>query len=132
MLTKFSFDKEENKLDYYRGKACIDKLCKKLKEHSMKIINQKGKKIIPLTKKENKFYEEQDACHICERKFCTDEDDENHKNRKKVKAHCHYTGKFRGAANSKYNLNCKVPKNIPIIIHNASYDTRFIINQLAE
>ena len=26
----------------------------------------------------------------------------------------------------------KVPKDIPIILHNASYDTHFIINQLAE
>ena len=49
-----------------------------------------------------------------------------------VKDHCHYTGKFRGAAHSKCSLNYKVPKDIPIIIHNASYDTHFIINQLAE
>ena len=35
-------------------------------------------------------------------------------------------------AHSKCNLNYKVPKDIPIIIHNASYDTHFIINQLAE
>ena len=41
------------------------------------------------------------------------------------------TGKFRGTAHSKCNLNYKVPKDIPIIIHNASYDTHFIINQLA-
>ena len=54
------------------------------------------------------------------------------KNRKKVKDHCHYTGKFRGAAHSKCNLNYKVPKNIPIVIHNAGYDTHFIISQLAE
>ena len=33
---------------------------------------------------------------------------------------------------SKCNVNYKVPKDIPIIIHNASYDTHFIINQLAE
>ena len=33
---------------------------------------------------------------------------------------------------SKCNLNIKIPKDIPIIIHNASYDTHFIINQLAE
>ena len=59
-------------------------------------------------------------------------DDENYRNKKKVKDHCHYTGKFRGAAHSKCNLNYKVPKDIPIIIHNASYDTHFIINQLAE
>ena len=42
------------------------------------------------------------------------------------------TGKFRGTAHSKCNLNYKVPKDIPIIIHNASYDTHLIINQLAE
>ena len=59
-------------------------------------------------------------------------DDENYRNKKKVKDHCHYTGKFRGAAHSECNLNYKVPKDIPIIIHNASYDTHFIINQLAE
>ena len=61
-----------------------------------------------------------------------DNDDENYTNRKKVKDHCHYTGKFREAAHSKCNLNYKVPKDIPIIIYNASYDTHFIINQLAE
>ena len=33
-----SFDKTEDKLDYYRGKYCIEKLCKKLEEHSIKII----------------------------------------------------------------------------------------------
>ena len=60
-----------------------------------------------------------------------DKDDENYKN-KMIKDHCHYTEKFRGAAHSKCNLNYKVPKDIPIIIHNASYDTHFIINQLAE
>ena len=57
-----------------------------------------------------------------------DKDDKDYINRKKVKDHCHYTGKFRGAAHSKCNLNYKVPKDIPIIIHN----THFIINQLAE
>ena len=50
---------------------------------------------------------------------------------KKVKDHCHYTGKFRGVAHSKCNLNYKVQKEIPVIIHDATYDTHFIINQLA-
>ena len=50
------------------------------------------------------------------------------KNRKKVREHCHYTR----AAHSKCNLNYKVSNNIPIIIHNASYDTHFLINNLAE
>ena len=89
--------------------------------------NYEEKEMIPLTKEENKSYKEQDKSHTREEKLCTDKDDENYKNR-----NCHYKGKFRGAAHSKFNLNYKVPKDIPIIIHNASYDTHFIINQLAE
>ena len=92
----------------------------------------KKKKIIPLTKEENKSYKEQETCHIYKEKFCVGKDDENYKRRRKVKDDCHYTGKFRGAAHSKCNLNYKVPKDIPIIIHKASYDTHFKINQLAE
>ena len=132
MFTRCSFDKKENKLNYYRGKDCIEKLCKKLKESANEIINREKKEIIPLTHEENNFYNEQEICYICKEKFCVDKDDKDYINRKKVKDHCHYTGKFRGAAHSKCNLNYKVPKDIPIIIHNASYDTHFIINQLAE
>ena len=50
---------------------------------------------------------------------------------KKVKDHCHYTENFRGAAHNICNLKYKVPKEIPIITHNASYDTHFMLNQLA-
>ena len=110
MLTKCSFDKKENKHDHYKGKDCIDKLCKKLKEHAMKIINYEKKEMMLLTDEENRSYGEQDTCHVCKGKFCTDEDDENYKNRGKVEDHCHYTGKFRGAAHSNCNLNYKVQK----------------------
>ena len=79
--------------------------------------------MIPLTDEENKSYEEQEACHICIGKFCMDDNDENYKNKKKAKDHCHYTGKFRGAAHSICNLKYKVAKDIPIVIYNASYDT---------
>ena len=51
----------------------------------------------------------------------------------KVRDHCHYTGKFRGAAHSICNLNYKVPQEIPVKIHNGSkYDYHFIIRELAE
>ena len=39
MFIKCLFDKKENKLNYYRDKDCFEKLCKKLKERAMKIIN---------------------------------------------------------------------------------------------
>ena len=105
MFTSCSFDEKENKINYYRGKDYIEKLCKKLKERAMKIINYEKKEMIPLTKEEQKSYKKQQACHICEEMFCMDEDDENYKNKKKVKDHCHYAGKFRGAAHTKCNLN---------------------------
>ena len=55
------------------------------------------------------------------------------KKQKKVRDHCHYTGKFRGAAHSECNLRYKVPKEIPVVFHNGStYDYHFIIKKLAE
>ena len=44
MFAKCSFNKKENKLNYYRGKDCIEKLCKMLKEHAMEIIIYEKKK----------------------------------------------------------------------------------------
>ena len=112
MFTRFSFDKRENKLNYYRGKDCIENLCKKLKESVTEIINRKEKEMIPVTHEKNNFYNEQEVCYICKEKFCMDKNDKNYINKKKVTDHCHYTGKFRGAAHSKCNLNYKVPKEI--------------------
>ena len=37
---------------------------------------------------------------------------------KKVRDHCHYMGKFRGAADSDCNLRYNVPKKIPVVFHN--------------
>ena len=130
MFTTCSSDKTENKLDYYRGRDCIENLCKKLKEHEMKIITYEKKKMIQLTDEENRSYEEQEVCHICKKKLYANEHDENYKNTKKVKDHCHYAERFRRPAHSICNLRYKIPDNIPIIIHNASYDTHFTINQL--
>ena len=62
-----------------------------------------------------------------QKKFCYD------KNMKKVSNHCHYIGKFRGAAHSECNLRYKVPKEIPVVFHNGStYDYHFIIKKLVE
>ena len=91
----------------------------------------KKKEMIPLTDKENKFYEKQKFCYIWKKGFRTDDDD--NKKYQKVKDHCHYIGKFRGAAHSICNLRYKTPKGIPIVLHNGfTYDYHFIINQLAK
>ena len=68
-----------------------------------------------------------------QKRFSTDKNDENaFKLYHKVRDHCHYTRKFRGAAHSICNLRYKTPKEIPVVFHNGStYDYHFIIKQLA-
>ena len=52
---------------------------------------------------------------------------------RKVKDHCHYTGKYRGAAHSKCDLNYEIVKEIPALFHNGSVcDYHFIIKYLAK
>ena len=128
LFTHCSFDKTKNKLDYYRGDNCMEKFCKDLREHATKIINYEKKKMIPLTKKEEKNHNKQKVCYICKKEF--NKDDKKHY---KVKDHCHYTGKYRGAAHNICNLRYRIPKEIPIVFHNGSaYDYHFIIKELVK
>ena len=76
--------------------------------------------MIPLTDKENKSYEVQKVWHICKNKFSDndddddddddgvfddDDDDDDNKKHQKVRDHCHYTRKCRGAAhNTSYTI----------------------------
>ena len=39
LFTNCSFDATKNKLNCYNGEDCMDKFCKDLGEHTMKIIN---------------------------------------------------------------------------------------------
>ena len=120
LFTHCSFDKTKNKLYYYRGEDCMKKFCLKLREQVTKIINYEKKKMMPLTKKEEENHNKQKLCYICKKEFNTDDSDKKHH---KVKDHCHYTGKYRGAAHSICNLRYRMPKEIPIVFHNSStYD----------
>ena len=69
LFTHCSFDKTKNKLDYYRCEDCMKKFCLNLREHATKIINYEKKKMIPLTKKEEKHYNKQKVCCICKKKL---------------------------------------------------------------
>ena len=122
-----SFDDTKSRYCFYRRKDCIENFCKDLKELGTEIINLEEKEMIPLTNKEIESYEKQRVCHICKENFCDD------KNKKKVRDHCLFTEKFRGAAYSKCNLRYKVPKKFPVVFHNGStYAYHFVIKKLVE
>ena len=126
IFTSCSFDESKNKLNYYRGKDCIKKFCEDLREYAIKIINYEKKKIIPLTAEEKINNNDQEVCYICEKEF-----DAINKKNYKVRDHCHYTGKYRGAADNICNLRYKVPKEIPVVFHNGSTnDYHFIMKEL--
>ena len=123
-----SFDESKNKLNYYRKDDCMNKFCKDLRERVTKIINYEKKKMIPLTTKEKIYHNKQKICYVCKKEF-----NNNDKKNYKVKDHCHYTDKYRGAAHNICNLRYKVPKEIPIVFHNGStYDYHFIIKKLVK
>ena len=60
---------------------------------------------------------------ICDQKIINNKD--------KVRDHCHVTGKFRGAAHKEYNSKLRIPKKIPITVHNLEgYDGHLIFREL--
>ena len=128
LFTHCSFDKTNNKLDYYRGKDCMKKFCKDLRKHVEKIINYERKRMMPLTNKKEKKHNKQKVCYICKEEFIA-----NDKKYCKVKDHCHLTGKYRSTANNICNLRYKITKEIPVVFHNGcKYDYHFIIKELVK
>ena len=57
LFTNCSFESTENKLDCYKGKNCMERFCKDLREHAVKIINHEIKEMIPITDEKNELYE---------------------------------------------------------------------------
>ena len=72
LFTHCSFDATKNKLDCYRGKNCMERFCKDLKQHATKIINCDKKEMISLTDEESKSYKIQKVCYTCKKAFSTD------------------------------------------------------------
>ena len=100
----------------------------------IKSINYKQKAMTPLTDDEKMLHQNQKVCFICEKEFRVDKNNKKeYKLKCKVRDHCQFTGKYRGAAHSECNLRYKVPKVFEVVFHNgSSYDNHFVIKQLAK
>ena len=65
----WQFRSIENKHDVYTGKDCMKKFREFLREHGMKIINFKKKKMKLLTKDQQESYKNAKICYICKEIF---------------------------------------------------------------
>ena len=111
----------------YRAKSDDEDVGKKFVEVLGKFVTCLHKK----TEQKPMVFEDRDRekfisathCFICEEKF--------EKAKDKVRDHCHFTGKFRGAAHNECNLLYRVPKFLPVFLHNLkNYDAHFIVKAL--
>ena len=77
------------------------------------------------TKEDSKIFNSSKCCHICKKEFESSD--------KIVRNHDHRTGKFRGAAHFKCNINYYHNRYLPVVCHNLrGYDSHFIIRKAFE
>ena len=84
--------------------------CESLREHAIKKLILKRKEMKLLTPEQQEPYENAKICYICKEKF--EDKYLKDKNYCKFRDHCHYAGKYRGAAHNICNSKYSIPKDI--------------------
>ena len=91
-------------------------------EEDVKIISELGNEKMVITAEEQEQFNQASNCWICEKLLNLDD---------KVRDHCHFTGRYRGAACNRCNLKYRKPNNISVFFHNlAGYDSHLFIKKL--
>ena len=127
-----SFDDNvyKSKLRKYTGEDAIEKFVEWIEEDVKDIANIPDVEMI-FSSNELKQFNDATKCWICNEEFDDTADEKGYRKNEKVKDHCHYTGRFRGAAHNSCNLKYKKPKFIPVVFHNLSgYDSHLFIKNL--
>ena len=127
-----SFDDNvyESKLRKYTGEDAMEKFVEWIEDDVKEIANIPDVEMI-FGLNELKQFNDATKCWICNEEFDDTADEKGYRKNEKVKDHCHYTGRFRGAAHNSCNLKYKKPKFIPVVFHNLSgYDSHLFIKNL--
>ena len=95
-----------------------------LEKDIREITSMPEKKMIFGKKKEKERFNKEAKCWICEEKFTNDVKNYT------VRDHCHFTGRYRGAAHNSCNLKYRKPNFTPVVFHNLSgYDSHLFIKK---
>ena len=91
-------------------------------EEDIKIISGLGNEKMIITPEEQEQFNKASKCWICEKLLNLQD---------RVRDHCHFTGRYRGAACNICNLKYCKPNNISVFFHNLSgYDSHLFIKKL--
>ena len=103
-----------------RGENCVDEFVDKLIDH-VRELQRKPKKPIIWNREEEEKFKNQTHCWFCNEEI----------KGKKVRDHCHFTEKFRGAAHPDCNLKARKPTFISVFFHNLfGYDIHHFVKAL--
>ena len=98
----------------------MKKFCESLRKHTKNIIDFE-KKMLQLTKEKLISHEDVKNCYICGRRILKKLSKSI--NYRKNRDHCHYIGKYGGAAHYICDLKFSIPNEIPVFFHKGSnYD----------
>ena len=118
----------------YRGENPVPKFYHNLTEevlYCQKVINEKAKRRLVMSKKDEEDFQNAKKCWICQRQYKPDEGENI-----RVRDHCHITGKYRGSAHNTCNLRLQISAEkikIPVIFHNLKgYDGHLIIEGMGD
>ena len=91
-------------------------------EEDVKIISGLGNEPMKITEEEQEQFNQASNCWICEKLLNLQD---------RVRDHCHFTGRYRGAACNICNLKYRKPNNISVFFHNLTgYDSHLFIKKL--
>ena len=91
-------------------------------EEDVKIIANLGNKPMDITPEVEEQFKQASNCWICGNLLNSQD---------RVRDHCHFTGRYRGAAHNRCNLQYSKPNNISVFFHNLTgYDSHLFIKKL--
>ena len=101
-----------------------------LEQDIRKFFKIPPKKMI-FTDEDMRDFFEATTCWICNEEFNDIPNENGYKRNEKVRDHCHFTGRYRGAAHNICNLKYRKPNFTPVVFHNLSgYDSHLFIKNL--